>query len=313
MQEESLQTSRQRRLTRTLLTEQIQYRKMPGLPVHDISEQGSQQIAESHPGILPEYSSQLFYKFIQRCTTLVGMYHLTLKLKDFRILAVNLGRSRNVISLVVFIRDDTHFVHFVKLTVLNNAVTERKELLVLIPSQFTDPLRSPCTGIQKLLDAVEFVKLSQPQEITAGTNLLLKVRNGHHFRFLQLNNARFTERIGKTEQTDTVRFIMDMEQRLHYKIGQPDGVIILLTQAEITVVADKQTHLPQCIRLFLLLVHTCGTSLLGIVPYLLDGIPPEPCLPVNLSQLPNTLVIDHLVLHKAKQFSNPADTLSLLS
>ena len=105
---------------------------------------------------------------------------------------------------------------------------------------------------------------------------------------------------------------MDVEEGFHHEVGETDGVFFIFPHTEIAVVTDEKPHLPECIRFFLLPVHgRCVAVLFGFVPYLLYGTPPQPGLAVNLSQLFNTLGIDHLVLYIAQQSGNPADALTL--
>ena len=201
-----------------------------------------------------------------------------------------------------------------ELAVLNDAVTESEELLAFVPAQLSDALGCSGAGIQEFLDVVELVYLTEPQEVAAGANLLLEVGNRHQVRLLQFHHADFTERIGEPKQTHTVALVMDVEQGFHHEVGKPDRVFILFPHTEITVVADKKSYLPERIRFFLLPVHVrCAAVLLGFVAYLLHGAPPQPGLAVNLSQLLDTLGIDHLVLDIAQQSGNPADALPFFS
>ena len=140
MQEESLQTGSQRGLTRTFLTEQVQDAKMPGLPVHNVTEEGCKQITKGYPDIVAENCGQLFYIVVEQGSALVGMHHQTFELEDFRVVAVNLRCGRNVVGIVLVVGDDAHVIHFMELAVLNNAVTEGEELLAFVPAQLADAL-----------------------------------------------------------------------------------------------------------------------------------------------------------------------------
>ena len=101
---------------------------MPGLPVHDVTEEGCKQINQRLPGIVAENHGQLFYIVVEQGSAFVGMHHQALKLENFRVVAVNLRCGRNVVGIVLVVGDDAHVIHFMELAVLNNAVTEGEEL-----------------------------------------------------------------------------------------------------------------------------------------------------------------------------------------
>ena len=212
--------------------------------------------------------------------------------------------------MVAVILDDAHFVGFMKDTVLKDAVAERKELLALVPSELADSLGRLGAGIQELLDVVEFVYLAQPYVIADRTYLLLEVGDGAHFGFFQLDDAAVPKGIEQPEQADTVAFVMDVEQGFHPKVGKADGVFIILAQAIVAVVADKQVELPECIGLFLLFVHH-GRLLgpLGLVAGMCHGILPQAGFAVNLTQLLDALLIYELVLYITQQVRNLIDAI----
>ena len=103
---------------------------------------------------------------------------------------------------------------------------------------------------------------------------------------------------------------MDVEQGFHPKVGKADGVFIILAQAIVAVVADKQVELPECIGLFLLFVHH-GRLLgpLGLVAGLCHGILPQAGFAVNLTQLLDALLIYELVLYITQQVRNLIDAI----
>ena len=210
--------------------------------------------------------------------------------------------------MVAVVLYDTHFISFMKDAMLKDAVAEREELLALVPAELPDSLGRLGAGVEELLDVVEFVYLAQPYIIADRTYLLLEVGDGAHFGLLQLDDAAVAEGVEQPEEADTVILIMDMEQGFHPKVGKADGVFIILAQAIVTVVADKQVELPERIGLFLLLVHHGRLfSPLGLVAGLCHGILPQAGLSVDLAQLLDALFIYELVLYITKQVANVID------
>ena len=140
MQEEGLQAGGQRGLTGTFLTEKIQDGEMPGALIDHVPEKGGYQVAESDAGVVAKDFRQLFHERVEKHAIALSVHHQSLKLVDFRIVPVDFRSGGNVIGMVAVILDDAHFVSFMKDAMLKDAVAERKELLVFVPSEFADSL-----------------------------------------------------------------------------------------------------------------------------------------------------------------------------
>lgn len=308
MQEEDLQAGGQRGLTGTFLTEKIQDGEMTGALIDHVPEKGGYQVAESDAGVVAKDFRQLFHERAEKHAVAFSVHHQSLKLVDFRIVPVDFRGGGNVIGMVAVVLYDTHFIGFMKDAMLKDAVAEREELLALVPAELPDSLGRLGAGVEELLDVVEFVYLAQPYIIADRTYLLLEVGDGAHFGLLQLDDAAVAEGVEQPEEADTVILIMDMEQGFHPKVGKADGVFIILAQAIVTVVADKQVELPERIGLFLLLVHHGRLfGPLGLVAGLCHGILPQAGLSVDLTQLLDALFIYELVLYITKQVANVID------
>ena len=221
---------------------------------NDISEECCEQIAEGNSRILTENLDQLRCESFQRHSSEVAIHHQSLELVYFRIIAIHLSQCRNIVCFTVDSLDNTEVIDIKKLTVGENAVAKREEIILAVPAELPHTLRRVRPGVEVAFYSVEFVYLGKPYEIAEGTGLLLECGKRTHFRLSDLHLPCIAILIYKFEKAGAVVVIADVEQRLHDEIGDYHGVFLLAPYCVVTVVSDEEPGFTEVFDFLLLLI-----------------------------------------------------------
>ncbi len=207
---------------------------------NDISEECCEQIAEGNSRILTENLDQLRRESFQRHSSEVAIHHQSLELVYLRIVAIHFRQCRYVVCPSVDSPDDTKVIDIEKLTVCENAVAKREEIILAVPAELPHTLRRVRPGVEVAFYSVEFVYLGKPYEIAESTGLLLEGGKRTHFRLSDLHLSCVAILIYELEEASAVVVIADVEQRLHDEIGDYHRIFLFAPYCIVAVVTDEE-------------------------------------------------------------------------
>ena len=259
--EERHQAMAEFRLTRTFRTEKVQNGEALGQADNDIAEQGSQEEANPHLGIVAEYQNQFLRIVSKGHGIVVGIDKLALELEELHIIAIYQAAAGQI-EVPCLQTHDAVFIHRMPLGI-ETTVAESKEAFALPPQ-----LGNFGSGLGLLIEEhLQLGQLSfgcQPNVVTQSFDLLLELREGNQVFLFHLDDFFLVILVLDAIQTLGQKAILDVEHRQHDEVRPLARITTIGRNGEIRVVLliEPVLGIEVAVNLLALVEYLLGLHLL---------------------------------------------------